>query len=58
MHVPGISMDSEPKDITTILCFSYFSYLHLAPREKTLENYEKFHQNSVTKAKNGKSNSN
>ncbi|XP_073756679.1 tetraspanin-19 isoform X2 [Callorhinus ursinus] len=32
IHVLRMSMDSEPKDTTTILCFSYFSYLHLARR--------------------------
>ncbi|XP_027451074.2 putative tetraspanin-19 isoform X3 [Zalophus californianus] len=59
MHVLRMSMDSEPKDTTTILCFSYFSYLHLARRRGNTWELQDISSEFCPKSKkNGKSHSN
>lgn len=53
-----IFMDPEPKDVTIILYFSYFSYLPLAQKRGKIQELRGILTKFSPKARNGKSNSN
>lgn len=51
-------MDSEPKDTIVILCFTYFSYLPLAPERGKFWEVSRILSGFFPKTRNGKLNSN